>query len=209
MIYIRAGVFAEGPTDYDFLLPLLDRLLDEHAASLFPAAYELGPTARIGVPSNSDGGRAERMAAAIERWWDACTLFVIHSDGAGDPLSAKQRCIEPGLKTAGSSRPERSIAAAACVPVRETEAWMLVDPAVFHMLLGASATLSCPSDPEHDPDQKATLQRILKDGGLRRPQRVYAYFGEHVRFETMRVLPAFKAFEDELVASLGQHAASA
>jgi hypothetical protein len=28
MIYLRAGVYAEGPTDYDFLLTLLDRLLD-------------------------------------------------------------------------------------------------------------------------------------------------------------------------------------
>jgi hypothetical protein len=30
MIYLRAGLYAEGPTDYYFLLPLLDRMLRAH-----------------------------------------------------------------------------------------------------------------------------------------------------------------------------------
>src|SRR5262249_48336692 len=50
VIYIRAGVYAEGPTDYDFLLPFLDRLLDTLAASLFAGAYEVASTAGIDAP---------------------------------------------------------------------------------------------------------------------------------------------------------------
>jgi hypothetical protein len=45
MIYIRAGLYAEGPTDYDFLLPLLDRLLGDGGAAL-PGRLRGGPDGR-------------------------------------------------------------------------------------------------------------------------------------------------------------------
>ena len=90
MIYIRAGVFAEGKTDYDFLLPLLDRLLDALAAQLFRGGHELGSTTGIDAPAGTSGGRAERIAAAIHARWDDCTVFVVHTDGAGDPVLARR-----------------------------------------------------------------------------------------------------------------------
>jgi len=40
VIYLRAGLYAEGPSDYQFLRPLLDRLLNELAAPLFAGNYE-------------------------------------------------------------------------------------------------------------------------------------------------------------------------
>lgn len=36
MIYLRAGLFAEGSSDYDFLLRLLNRLIEAIAAALYP-----------------------------------------------------------------------------------------------------------------------------------------------------------------------------
>ncbi len=203
MIYLRAGVYAEGPTDYDFLLPLLDRLLDAIAAPLFPGAYEVGPTAGIDAPRSTAGGRAEKVAAAIDASWDACTLFVIHTDGAGDPEGARKNNVEPGLAAARSARPDRCVPGVACVPVREIEAWMLVDPAVFNTILGAGATPACPAEPERDPDPKVTLRRILKEGGARRPpERMHAFFGERVRLDALRRLAAFQAFEADLLAAL-------
>jgi hypothetical protein len=140
MIYVRAGVYAEGPTDYDFLLPLLDRLLDSLAASLFPGAYVVGPTAGIDAPRHA-GGRAERVSEAIHDRWGDCTLFVIHTDGAGDPEGAMKSCVEPGIEAARAARPDRSIVAAPCIPVREIEAWLVVDPAVFQELMGKARWL--------------------------------------------------------------------
>ncbi len=203
MIYIRAGVYAEGPSDYDFLLPLLDRLLDSLAASLFPGAYEVGGTAGIDAPRGAEGGRAEKIAAAIDDWWGACTLFVIHTDGAGDPAGARKNCVEPGIEAARSTREEAPFPVAACIPVREIEAWMLADPEAFRTILGESSVPVCPADPERELDPKATLHRILKEGGVRRPpERIHAFFGERVRLEALRSLPAFRAFETELVAAL-------
>lgn len=72
MIYIRAGVYAEGPSDYDFLLPLLDRLLDAIAAPLFPGDYQVAATLGIDAPRVTEGGRAERIAVAIHDAWETC-----------------------------------------------------------------------------------------------------------------------------------------
>jgi hypothetical protein len=200
VIYIRAGVYAEGPTDYEFLLPLLDRLLDSLASSLFPGAYEVGPTCGIDA-SPGPGGRAQRISEAVHDSWETCTLFVIHTDGAGDPEGALKNSVEPGVEAARSARPERPVVAAACVPVREIEAWLLADASVFRAILGAAP--SCPADPERELDPKATLRRLLKEGGARRPpERMYAFFGERVGIDALRSLPAFRAFEAALVAAL-------
>ena len=202
-VYARAGVFAEGRTDYDFLLPLLDRLLDALAASMFPGNYEIGATIGIDAPRGTEGGRAEKIAAAIRDAWEECTVFVVHSDGAGDPDEARRTCVAPGLDAARGAMSDRAVVAAACVPVREIEAWMLTDPEVFRTLLGGAAELTYPADPEREIDPKRTLRRLLDEGGARRaPERLYALFGERVRLGTLRALPAFRAFEAELVAAL-------
>lgn len=202
-LYICAGVYAEGPSDYAFLCPLLDRLLDALGASLFPGAYEVAATVGIDAPSGTPGGRAEHIAAAIDVSWGACTLFVIHADADGDAEEAKQKRIEPGIAAARVLRPDPPPAVAACIPVREIEAWMLADPTAFKTLLGESATLECPADPERENDPKGTLRRILVEGGMkRRAERLHAFFGERVRLDALRSLPAFRAFEVELVAAL-------
>ncbi|MGK3967151.1 hypothetical protein WMF38_23615 [Sorangium sp. So ce118] len=206
MIYIRAGLFAEGRTDYDFLCPLLDRLLDVLAADLFPGNYVIAPSDGIDAPRGTEGGRAEKIAAALHERWDDCTLFVIHADGAGDPTEARKRQVDPGIEAARALREERAIVAAACVPVREIEAWMLPDQEVFRAL-GAAEVL-CPKAPERELDPKLTLRRLLEHGGLRRrPEDLYRFFGEKIRLEALGTLPAFCTFRDELTAALRDLAA--
>ena len=79
---------------------------------------------------------------------------------------------------------------------------MLTDPEVFRTL-GAGVVPVCPRDPERELDPKNTLQRILAGGGTRRaPERLYPLFGKHVRLDTLRALPAFRAFETERIDAL-------
>lgn len=204
-IYLRAGLYAEGPTDYAFLSPLLDRLMDELAASLFAGRYDLGECLGIDAPHGAPANRAERIAAAIHEHWDRCTVFVIHSDGAGDPDRARREQVTPGIDAARARRADRQIAAAACIPVREIEAWMLADPDVFQ-LVGGRTPPACPAEPEREIDPKLTLRRLLTESGLRRPRPDYAIFGANVRFERLRRLPAFVAFEQELIGALKEAA---
>lgn len=196
MIYLRAGLYAEGPTDYAFLPPLLDRLMDELAANLFLGQYELGDCLGIDALHDTQADRANRIAAAIHEHWDRCTLFVIHSDGGGDPDKARREQVVPGIDAA-RTRHADGLVAAACIPVREIEAWMLVDPEVFR-LVGGKIPSDCPAMPERELDPKVTLARLLKDSGVRRPRPDYAFFGANVRFECLRTLPAFVKFEQEL-----------
>jgi hypothetical protein len=88
VIYLCAGIFAEGPSDYRFLSGLLDRLLEDIGVELkgghFDSAQPVGIDAPAGARSK---GRDERIAAAIDASWEECTLFVVHGDGAlSDPL---------------------------------------------------------------------------------------------------------------------------
>lgn len=197
MIYLRAGLYAEGPTDCAFLPPLLDRLMDELAASSFAGQYELGDCLCIDAPHSTAADRADRIAAAIHEHWERCTVFIVHSDGAGDPDKARREQVDPGIDAARARRTDRPVAAAACIPVREIEAWMLADPEVFRQI-GGKFPPGCPAAPESELDPKLTLRRLLKESGVRRPRPDYAFFGANVRFECLRTLPAFVSFEQEL-----------
>ncbi|AGP34058.1 hypothetical protein BE04_18405 [Sorangium cellulosum] len=200
-LYLRVGLYAEGKSDYHFLLPLLNRLLPPLAASRFPGACEVADSLGIDAPQPAPEERAERIAAAIADRWEECTLFVIHADGAGDPESARRSCIDPGIEAARRTYP--NVVTVPCVPVHETEAWMLVDVDVFRTVLGSGAQPALPAEPERENKPKLTLQRLLKAGGMRlNPERLYSSFGEGVSLAALRTLPAFQIFETELVEAI-------
>ncbi|HEU4409944.1 MAG TPA: DUF4276 family protein [Polyangiaceae bacterium] len=200
MIYLCAGLYAEGSSDYRFLSPLVSRLLDAVGARLFPSECEVAETVGIDAPWVKSG-RADRFMAAVGRDGEGCTLFVVHTDGAGDPRKARENNVVPSRQALLATGDERPVVA--CVPVHEVEAWLLTDPEAFRTALGDSAAPALPPEPEREPDPKATLKRLLVESGMRRPpERLFALFGERVRFETLRTLPAFAAFEAEIEAAV-------
>ncbi|MRG97089.1 DUF4276 family protein [Polyangium spumosum] len=196
-IYLCAALYAEGPSDYEFLSPLIRRVLDLLGNKLFPSRVDVAETIGIDAPRPYPAKRDDRIAAAVAEHWGAFTLLVIHADGAGDPDEARQTCVTPGTALAQQDHP--SLVSVPCVPVRELEAWMLADMEAFHTLLGRGASPSLPADPEREADPKQTLRRILQAGDFRRgSERAHRLFGEEVRFEALRKLPAFQRFETDL-----------
>lgn len=91
MFYVCAGLYAEGPSDDEFLIPLIDRLLLDLLSAHFPAQHHIGDTLRLPDDPSAGRRREHRIAAAIASHWTTCTLFVIHSDGAGDPKGLAPR----------------------------------------------------------------------------------------------------------------------
>ncbi len=199
MIYLRAGLYAEGPTDYRFLMPLLDRLIHELAAGALVQDFDVADTLPMDTPGNTPKGREHALPAAISAAWGECTLFVIHADGAGDPERIRRTAIDPGLRKAKEEHP--GLAAAACVPVRELEAWMLVDGEVFSRLLRGRGEPELPRDVEAELDPKRTLRQVLNQMGARsgKLEDPYDFFGANVRLAALRRLTAFQRFEVELV----------
>jgi len=199
MIYVQAGLYAEGKTDYDFLLPLLERLLDDLLAKHYPGqSTELPSPLPLGADEEPGKGREERIAAAIQQSHETCQIFVIHADADGDAIRARNERVEPGVRRglAGLA----NVAAAACIPIQMIEAWMLVDDEVLRRLGGDAPEL--PLDPERVRYPKQDLDRILDAKRRGRRPNVYQFVGENVRLPALRRLPGFRAFEEELVVAL-------
>ncbi|XXR36499.1 DUF4276 family protein [Sorangium sp. So ce375] len=200
MIWLCAGVYAEGPTDDRFLCNLINRMLPPLAVEICKGGFYIDDARRINEPRRIRGAsREERIAAAIEESWSECNLFVVHSDGEGAPDEVRRERIEPGLARARRARPD--LAAAACVPVRETEAWMLADPEAFCRIFETDRTPLLPHDPEAESDPKKALETALCGLGARMGRGVeeyYAVLGAEVRLDSLRRLAAFQQFRDEL-----------
>ncbi|XXT17559.1 DUF4276 family protein [Sorangium sp. So ce429] len=200
MIWLCAGVYAEGPTDDRFLCNLLNRILPPLAVEICNGGFDMGEARRISEPRRMRGASREiRISAAIEESWSECNLFVVHSDGEGAPDEVRQERIEPGLAPARRARPD--LAAAACLPVRETEAWMLADPEAFCRIFDTARQPTLPRDPEAASDPKKVLETALCGLGARMGRGVedyYAVLGAEVRLDALRRLPAFQQFEEEL-----------
>jgi hypothetical protein len=71
----------------------------------------------------------------------------------------------PGIKRAREVQPD--LAAAACVPIRETEAWMLADAGSFCRVFRRTQAPELPKDPEAIADPKRHLAEVLKGMGAR------------------------------------------
>lgn len=200
MIYLCAGVYAEGPTDERFLCKLVDRLLQQIAHDVCPGQFELGDTRAIREPKAlRRHDRATRIAAAIEHAWEPCTLFVIHADADGDSDKALQERVLPGVERARQSHAD--LAAAACIPVWTTEAWMLADAKAFEKTFEHPLSLTLPSDIENAPNPKALFENALRSFGVvagRGFAGFEAQLGDHVRFESLQRLSAFQQFESNL-----------
>lgn len=200
--YYSVGVFAEGRTDYDFLLGLIDQLISANAADLLGPRFQSAPSRAIDAPAaKRRESREDRIAAAIEENWDECTLFVIHADSDGDAGRALHERIEPGLARARVGHTD--LAAAACVPVRETEAWMLADAQAFSRLFDTPRAPALPEAPESDLDPKRSLEAALTSLGARgKLTNYYADLGKTVNLAELRRLPAFCRFEADLRAAI-------
>jgi hypothetical protein len=203
-----AGLYAEGRSDYALLLPLLDQLIPVLAVEVLREVPRIAPSVAIDAPGHASRRRDGRIAAAIRDYWDQCTLFVVHADGAGDPERASREQIEPGLALARSEHAD--LASAACVPVREIEAWMLADREPFCKLLPAAAPSGLPDDPEAVIDPKRALRNILTEGGGARldPLLLYEFFGNNIRLPALHRLPAFRRFEEQMSHAIAHAARS-
>lgn len=210
MIYLQAGLFAEGSTDYEFLLPLLGRLLGDLSAKRYAGAIEVPDPIGIDADPSARARRRGRIADALERAWDRCHIFIIHADADGDTWAAREERINPGVEDArrkleivlsqGHSAAEvpRELLAVACIPVREIEAWMLTDETALRRIVGSKAVFKLPLDPEKERYPDKVLDSIFVGLKRKRPMELYAFLGNRVSLDSLRRLTAFREFEAEL-----------
>ncbi|MDR9894284.1 DUF4276 family protein [Aetokthonos hydrillicola Thurmond2011] len=215
MRYLGLALFAEGSTDYQFFPPVLRRVTEELCLRNARFSVEISEVLRLYTPKDyRDSDLTTQILSASREALGAFNILFIHTDGAGDSLAAYEERVKPArdrILTDLGKQQERIVGV---VPVREMEAWTLVDGEALRGAFGTvlnDEALGIPKrtrDVEGIFDPKQVLEQAYGKvvGSRRRSKRKVADFfdaiGERVRLERLREVPAYQDFEKELQTAL-------
>jgi hypothetical protein len=203
---IRYTLVTDGPSDRLLRFPidwLLERLtpLDFDGEWANPAVYGPDRAPRL----------VGRLDAALK--WYPCQLLFVHRDAEREPRAVRVNEIEDAMGHLHSPP-----SAVCVVPVRMTEAWLLINEDALREAAGnpnGRAELSLPavSTLESVPDPKNVLFNLLRSASeLRgRRRRGFREAGARQRlaeliddFSPLERLPAFRSFRTDLERVLGE-----
>jgi len=215
MQYLGLALYAEGSTDYYFLRPLLQRLCEDLCVREARDLVDVGEVLALDhPPERNRDPREDRILAAAKLARGAWHILFIHADGSNDHQHARQHQVAPCLGILRNEFDGDGLGVAV-VPVRETEAWAIVDGDALRAAFGTtlnSQELGLPNvqSVEHNADPKACLTAAFEatgPSGKRRKQGTSPYLsmlGESISLDRLRRLAAFNALEDELREALRQ-----
>lgn len=216
MHYLGLALYAEGPTDYYFLRPLLLRLCIDICVHQADSPVEFNEDfIALDDPAHARGAaRHQRIVEAAKQARGAWRIVFVHTDGSGDPAHTRQRLVQPTLEGLQRECAGQGVGVAV-IPIRETEAWALADgDALRHAFstTKSNAELNVPDIGlvEALADPKARLTQVhLATNPTGRSRRAgtsprLATLGEAVSLSRLRQLPGFRVLESELIAALVQ-----
>lgn len=206
---LSPGVFTEGPTDVDFLSPVVLRLATELIQSRgHRPAQVAGPVSFPGRPAT------KTFRDTIDLHARSLDLVVVHTDGGGNPSRAVRERIEPWSASVDDILDGRLRVFVPAIPNRATEAWMLADLEALQDVLGTTKNrreLGLPAharEVEQITAPKAMLGSVHESAvGSRQARRVglrplYLALGQEVSLENLRHVPSFHRFATEFEAAL-------
>ncbi len=216
MSYLGIALFAEGPTDHRFLAPLIQRLVIDLVADRGGELPDVGDVLTLTSPEGSLGEpREARIAAAAHAARFAFHVLCVHADGGGDPPRVRAQQVDPGLSAALRVLAPESYGRVAIIPVREMEAWTLVDGEALRRAFRTTLSddeMGLPRrarDVENLLDPKSVLtgaHRASLQGARRRsdasPTGALPLIAERIRLDVLRQVPSFAAFQGEMEAAL-------
>lgn len=201
---LRATLLSDGSSDRT-LIPILDWLLQRKVLTLPLSGTQWADFGyRLKPPENLK----DRVRCAVEDY--PCDLLFVHRDAeAQDPVSRKTE-IERAVEQAGIVPP-----AVCVIPVRMTEAWLLLDEAAIRSAAGnprGRQQLNLPprSAIERTVDPKAILFQALQTASEQTGRRLRNLRVDERRHRVAELmdcsslcdLQAFQRLESELTAAL-------
>ncbi|MDO4682952.1 MAG: DUF4276 family protein [Lautropia sp.] len=211
MHYLSLALYAEGPTDYRFLSPVLRRMCEDMCAAHVRGAVEVTEVWPLDHPEAlRDAPREQRILAAARMAQGRWRLLFVHTDGDGDADRARRERVDPALVLLGA---EMSGAGVGVVPVRETESWMLADGdalrTVFDTTLDDRGLGLPPAgliEREREPKQLLSrcFDRARPGARGRRHSELdhLSRLGDEVNLAALRRLPSFRSLEADVHAAL-------
>ncbi|WP_158581480.1 DUF4276 family protein [Actinomadura spongiicola] len=185
---LRPGLVAEGDSDCDFLLPVIDRQLNEILLSNPAADYDVFPTRRSVCVKKHGKQRFREEAAKLAR---QSQLVFVHAD---------HHEAHEAEEMAAAIR-QNAHHAVILVPKRETEAWLLADREAFRRVRGAE-TDRLPNDVEKEHDPKALLKKVMGPAGVDRPADYFELLGQDISLDVLKSVPAYRRWYDRTVDAL-------
>lgn len=214
MHYLGLALYAEGPTDYSFLRPLLQRLCEDICTQESTQPVEVSEVNSLNHPATTnEAPREQRILAAAKDASGSWNVLFVHADGAGDSVRARAQQVQPAIDLLQQEL-AREGAGVAVIPIRETEAWAICDGDALRQVFGTTLTDEqmelprLPSAAESDLDPKVTLRKAFLNtspSGRHKKQGVSPMLnalGEQVSLQRLRRLTAFATLEDELKQAL-------
>jgi len=209
--YLVAVYWAEGASDGRILIPIVERALEAWLLARARGPFDLLLQALSPLPEARTF--VERVASLVQQSQGWVHVLFIHTDaGAGTTRRARRERIEPALQAAQALVPGwRTIVPV--VPVRESEAWLLVDESAIRAAIGVphgGAGLELPArarDVEHVLDPKRAFERAVRrvlrgPRALREWRAVQQGVAVRVPLNELRTVPAYREFEAELDGTL-------
>ncbi len=211
------ALLREGTTDSLFLSDLLRRLVDEICSDMDLLRYpiEVGPVQDLSRGSGMKRSLESSKELALRAQGSFDLLFV-HADGDGDPDAVRKQQIEPIEEHLRQYPSKKEVRTVAVVPVREMEAWTLVDGDALRRVFSCSLSdeqmgLPVPfRKAESLADPKACFEKCFEViMGRRKNSRAklrdcnhLVLIGQEISFDRLRLLPAFQQLEKDLRTAL-------
>ncbi|EKX65069.1 DUF4276 family protein [Streptomyces ipomoeae] len=184
------ALLAEGPSDPWFLLPLINRQVEALATDA-AGGFDFGDAFRGECFTVAP---REQVLKEVESLLKDMDLVIIHHD---HNERGKVESLQGAL-----SRPQDAERVIGIVPVRETEAWMLADPAALPEAPASVVRdlVRSPREVEKVTDPKKILAQAF--GPRHRPERDFDRLGQHVSLDMLRQVPAYDRWVRDLHGAL-------
>jgi hypothetical protein len=217
MIALVLALYAEGRTDERFL-PVVIRRTVEHILAQH-GRIDVDVLEPIIVNHNIDrkfSTRAERILEAAHRAHGFHAL-IVHADADHPtPERALKERFMPGHDLVQKAKDRVCNRLLPIIPVRMTEAWMLVDSEALRKVIRTNIdeqALGLPTRArqiESDPDPKQTLHQILQNALAHYPRRrrgivlgtIYEPLARQLSLERLSALPAYQQFVKDMTETL-------
>lgn len=202
----------EGATERRFLPPLVQRIAEEVLLNNGLGNTDVFPPEFVRL-KNSKSSQAERILEAAKQV-NGLHLLIVHVD-ADEKTEDEARIerIEPGLQLIRGSIEPICRDVVPIIPIRTTEAWMLVDTAKLCEVIGITEipegiALPRPTRLEAHNNPKSLLNSIIKTARERRPRSridvadIHEPLARQIDLAALSHLQAYAKFKADFMVAL-------
>jgi len=210
MAQLFIGLIAEGITDYRFLEPIVEKALVDIA---FNCKGQIDIDVKVIICDKGDSFADYVLnASKIGCQEFGITMLIVHADA--DNLSSNnvyEHKINPTrILLDQQSNDTHCKNLVALIPIRETEAWMLADKAVFIKSIGTKKNeheLNIIGKPETFNNPKERIEEAIRIGRADMPKKLrnnlkiselYSYLGQAIQIENLKTFQSYIDFENNI-----------